>query len=470
MHLRIYKFLPLLLALFLLPGCDDFLDVNENPNVATQPPLNGLMAAASYETGLNHFRVSNFTSYFVQYLASPNANGASDTYDEANYSSAWGNLYDTMTDLYDLIRFGEEQDAFHHTGVAKVMMAMNLGLAADAWGAVPYSDAFTGEVIQPEYDSQDEVYATILRLLDEALADLQSADNAVTLGASSDFIHGGKVDAWIKTAYGLRARYLNHLSKLPTYDPQAVLAAVDKSYTSNADDAQITAFVNRNPWAQVARNNANLVLDGWLSEQFIQHVNGDTYGVFDPRLPLITDPLPNGTYVGTPNGSGRRGDGTVQVETYLTTKDFYSSDDSPLLLLTYAEIKFIEAEAAFRAGNKERAVMAFRAGILANMAKVGVSIADAEAYIAAAYPNLSAATLTLADIFREKYTALFLQPETWVDARRFDYQYKDFSLPANAQLTEFIRRVQYPETELDRNRENTPTISSLAERLFWDQR
>ncbi|NJK84138.1 MAG: SusD/RagB family nutrient-binding outer membrane lipoprotein [Saprospiraceae bacterium] len=103
------------------------------------------------------------------------------------------------------------------------------------------------------------------------------------------------------------------------------------------------------------------------------------------------------------------------------------------------------------------------------MADIGVSQEAAQAYLDAAYPSLTAATLTKDLVMKEKYVAMFLHPEAWVDARRFDYQYKDFTLPANAELNEFIRRVQYPTVEITRNRQNVPIINSLAERLFWDK-
>lgn len=469
MH-TIYKGLFLAAALLLSVSCEDYLNINENPNVATEAPLDGLLAAGSYQTALNHQRVSNsFAAFFVQYLASPNAGSTTDIYDQADYSGTWYNLYNTMTDLYDLVAFADEQGGAHHAGVGKILIAVNLGMVADVWGAAPYSDAFTGEKLTPVYDAGNQLYDRIIGLLDEGLADLQSADNQVVIDGPSDFVHGGDIDAWVRTAHALKARYLNHYSKQGSYDPGAVLSQVDQAYSSNEDDAQVSTFQVRNPWAQVAVNNDNLVLGGWLSEQFVDALNGATYGVFDPRLPLITEPLPDGTFIGTPNGAGRRGDGTVQAETYLVTTGFYSMEDSPLLIATNAELKFIEAEAALRAGNAQRALDAFLAGVRANMEKLGVSEDDLTKYLAEAYPNLDAASLSLDDIFREKYVAMFLHPEAWVDARRYDYQYADFDLPANAVLSEFIRRVAYPDTELTRNASNVPSVGSLTERLFWDQ-
>ena len=40
---------------------------------------------------------------------------------------------------------------------------------------------------------------------------------------------------------------LNKVSKTSTYNPAAVLTAVDNAYTSNADDAGMASFSLRNP-------------------------------------------------------------------------------------------------------------------------------------------------------------------------------------------------------------------------------
>ncbi len=456
-------------SLVALPACDSYLDVNDNPNAATEAPINGLLAVSTLNTGLNQFRVATgYTNYYVQYFASPNQASSVDIGQEVNFSGTWQNLYQAMTNAYDMIQLGEARGGQDHVGVGKVITAMNLGLIADSWGDAPYTQAFTGDVITPEYNSAEEIYATIQTLLDEAIAAF-SAESLIDLDDESDFIHAGDTDAWVKTAYALKARYLLHLSETSNYDPAAVLANVALAYTSNADDAEVTRFEIRNPWAQVARNNDNLLLDGWLSEQFIDALNGTTFESFDPRLPLLTDTAVNGKYVGTINGAGRRGSGTTAQESYLETSGALSGETSPLLIITYAELKFIEAEAALDANQRDRALTAFREGIRASMAKIGVSDDAGAAYYAATYGTRTAATLTLDDIFREKYVALFLNPETWVDARRYEFMYRDFELPQNAATAAFVRRLPYPDTELNRNGNNTPIISDLTSRLFWDQ-
>lgn len=179
-----------------------------------------------------------------------------------------------------------------------------------------------------------------------------------------------------KTAYALKARFLNQLSKkADKYKPADILTALSNAYTSNSDDAQIIVFQARSPWNQVAYNNTQLLLDGWLSEQFVEATNGKTFGIIDPRLRLITDTTRFGDFRGTPNGRGRIGTGTNREESYLSVNGFYSKAGAPLLLVTFAEMKFIEAEVAFRSGDKAKGYEAYLAGIRAHMDKLGVAAA-----------------------------------------------------------------------------------------------
>ncbi len=220
----------------------------------------------------------------------------------------------------------------------------------------------------------------------------------------------------------------------------------------------------------MALNNRNLLLDGWLSEQFIDAMNGKTYGIFDPRLPLMTDTTKYGDYRGTPNGKGRSGSGVSFEETYINLTGYYSGTNSPLFIITYEELKFIEAEAAFRSSDKVRAYDAYLEGIKANMNKMGVSTAGRDAYVNHASVSVGSAGITLDLIFKEKYKALFLNPESWNDARRYNYQYKDFELPLNSVVNNYIRRMVYPSIEISRNGANVPpNVTDVTQKLWWDQ-
>ncbi len=452
-------------------GCKKFLDKLDNPNLVNKPPINGLLATATSQTGLDVFRMGNITSYFTQYLASPTKASDGDIYNPVDYSGTWQNFYlSAMMNIKKMNDLATEQNAYYHLGIGKVMMALNLNMLINAFGDVPYGDAFQGqEILTPKYDPQASLHTICLQLLDEGITNLQKTNVAVIVDPSSDVIHNGNIAAWIRTAYGLKARFLNQLSKTGNYNSTEILNALSKGYVDNSQDAALTAFDGLSPWNGVAFDNSVLDLDGWLSSQFVDALSGKTFGVVDPRLAKIASLTKFGDYRGTPNGAGRIGTGTTKEESYLDLNGFYSRKGAPLYILTFAEQKFIEAEAAFRSGNIPRAYSAYIAGIKAHIEKLGVSVADENAYITNPVVAVGEAGLTLDLIFKEKYVAMFLNPEAWVDARRFDYKYKNFALPQSAAMNTFIRRVAYPTIETSRNKANVPTVGSLSDRLFWDK-
>ncbi len=449
-----------------------YFDLNENPNLVTAPSLSSLLSTTTHKTGINSYNAGSVVAPYVQYLANPSASASSDIYQIVDYSTTWDAFYYAMADIYDMRELAIKQGSSEYLGVANVLMAYHINLVSDLWGNAPYSDAF-GKSLTPKYDTHQTLYNTALTLLNDAIIELAKTNATIKLVVASDLIHGGVLTKWIKTAQALKARMLIKVSKLPSYSAASVLTAIDNAYTSNSDDAGMAGFALRNPWAQVALNNASLTLSGWLSEQLVDHLNGVTYGIFDPRIRKITDPNPvttHGLWKGTVNGAGNRapGNNTVKDENYVAVSSPWTSNTAPLLIVTYAELKFIEAEAAL-VSNPARAYIAFLAGINANMDKLQVPAADAErvAYLAAA--SVGSANLTKDMIFREKYVATYLNAEAWNDARRYNYAYKDFGLPVGAVLPTFIRRLEYPTLERSENGANVPTVSSLADKLWWDQ-
>lgn len=405
-------------------ACESFLDVNENPNNPEDAPISGLMTNSTYETALNVQRIGSATSNYVQYLASPNPATSSDTMDPVNFSGTWFSLYNVMTDVNEIIRKAEESGANHYLGAGQILMALNLGMTVDIFGDVPFSESFNFETVTPAYDSDEQLYQQVLSLLDQGIANLQG-ETAISIGAD-DFIFGGDIDKWIRFGNSLKARFLLHTKETSTYNANEVLAAVSAGFQSNDDDAAVTFFEQRfNPWAQVAINNSNLLLGGWISEQFVQALDGTSYPTVDPRLPLMIGTTDEGEFIGTVNGAGR-GDAPEQgARSTLIPGQFYTSTTSPLLIATYAELKFIEAEAAL-ASDPARAYAAYLAGIEAHMDMLGVSEEDKAAYLADESVSVGAGSLTMDEIMKEKWVAMFLHPETWNDARRFDYAYKAY--------------------------------------------
>lgn len=467
------------LLAFIGVGCNDYLDINDDPNNPTSAPIEGLMINTTFETTRNTQRVGSTTSFFVQHFASPNASTGTDIHDAVSYGNTWSNIYFNIGDLVTLIDQAEELGAPHYSGTARIMKAYNLSLLVNMFGDVPYSAAFSSETLQPVYDNSESIYQEIQALISDGIDDLAAQESAAAPG-NDDFIFGGNREAWTRTAYALRARILNHYSKTGNYNPAAVLAAVDNSFSSSSEDFEMSFFSSpiaaQNQWYRTAVLNAGLNLGGWLSTQVVDHLNGNTFGVVDPRIEFITAPASDptfpdlvGQYIGTRNGAGRGNAPEQGVRAVLAVGSYYAlSATQPLEMITYSELKFIEAEAALASGDRARAYEAYEEGIRSHMTKLGVDSEDIDAYWSEPSVSVGMANLSVNEIMKEKYIVTFLNPETWNDARRFDYNYEGFQAPENSALGgEMIRLVRYPDSELQRNQANVPNRTML-DRVFWD--
>lgn len=471
------RFLILLVMAGVFTGCEDYLDINTDPNNPTDVPVKGLMSVNSMRTATNTANMGYFTSYFVQYLAGPNAGGNTDTHQPIDPNGTWVGIYNVLSNLSDMEVKAEEQGAPNYVGAAKIMKAINLALLVDSWNNVPYSDAFFVQTINPTYDGGQALYTEVFTLLTEGIAKLQETSTSLTMG-TDDFIFQGNLSRWIKTGYALQARYLNHLSKTSAYNPDAILTAISTGLASNADNAKVVYFDvagARNPWGVVSINQAGLTLDGWISEQIVQAMDGTTFGVVDPRMGFLFSQTQYGTFRGTKNGAGRDPD-VVDLRRDISTlveATFYANRVSPVMVMTYAEQKFIEAEAYLAKGAafKPQAYAAYLAGITAHMDMVGVSAANRDTYLSDPIVAVGDANITLDLIMKEKYIAMFLHPEAWNDARRYNFQYTDMTVPdqLNEALNgEFSRRLQYPSSEFSTNSANVPEVN-LLDRIWWDQ-
>jgi hypothetical protein len=479
MHNIALKISSALAVIILLTACDNYLDTNIDPNRTQTVTLEALLAPCIDATSNNHYLAAFTTGQFTQHLASYFP-GGTDSYEETRMATTWVGIYLTaLTNLDVLVDQAEEQSSPYYAGIGKILQAINLGIATDTWGDVPFSDAFQGENgLTPDYDSQEQIYQTINTLLDEAIADLQQP-TSLFKPAADDLIFGGKLVNWIKVAYTLKARYAMHLTNRDqNAATSAALAALPLGISLATEDLQLTYnTVNRNPWYN---NVSSPITTGNFtvgpSEQIISLMNGTYYDVIDPRLPKMFDNQGAATYSGLTNGLATGGNSRLSVNTW------YAAQTAPLLMVTLIEARFLEAEARFlqnggtttSVGTTQEAYDAYIAGITAHFVKLGL---DPAAYLANTDEvAVGKDNLTLELILKEKYIAMFLNPEAWVDVRRHQYNntlYRGMELPGNYNSNlnnEFVRRVLYPFDEINRNSASvTPHIKTMEIKMWWEE-
>lgn len=378
---------------------------------------------------------------------------------ELSNTNEWKTVYaDALVNQQTLIEISGDANPYYR-GIGTILKCMTIGLATDFWGDIPYSAALNGldgtqESLNPVYDTQEQIIASIQSELDAAIADLSrpTTDNA-SLPGGEDFIHNGDPAKWIMAAHMLKARYANRLSKQdPTGSANDALMHISMSgVSSNADNTMAifgSAGNELNPWASFNTTRKNYIKMG---EFFINLLETTS----DPRLPLYATIDEDGGYSGVANNG--------QDDDASNTGPLYSSDAAPLPLVTYYEMKFIEAEANFRLGNADAAATAYNDAVKANLL---ATLGAPDAAYEAANASETGATITLDKIMTQKYIAMFTQPEVWADWRRTNLP--GLSPNPDVALGEIPRR--FP-TCIDERLYNTNAVveSDITKPVWWDE-
>lgn len=425
----------------------DFVEgFSTNPSRTTTAGVNNLLTNAQQQTGWPQGdELARITEVFVQ-RAKGNARQALAynrySITEGNANTDWrANWYGgALKDLDVIIKNGQAQGANHYVGVAKVLMAINLGYLTDLFGDIPYTEAFQGDQnLNPKYDTQESIYTAIQTLCDEAIVSLNSTGISALQLSTFDQIYAGDVSKWIKLAHAVKARHLNHLSKLAQYDANAVLTQITAALANNNDNAYVTyenVGVKGNPWAQFNVDRGDMT-----------YITGTA---FETMLDSNSDPR-KAEYAKMDN----------------RTSGFFGNYNSNLILYTYHEMKFIEAEARFRLTGAAAADAPLKAAITANMQMLGVAAADITTYINA----LPAITLEV--IMNEKYRALYTQMESWTDWRRTGFPtlaVNPYSSSLDA-INEIPRRLPYPQSErlYNSNFIDLSSANNRTQKMWWDQ-
>lgn len=447
-------------------GCKKYFDVNTSPNDPKEVSVDFMLPAVQvsmYQDQNGH--LARLTSMLLHQSAGTDRQYQSYdltyTITESEIDNEWNNMFgSTLMNATQLIKKADETGNPWYAGIGRVIKAMELGTATDLWGDIPNSEAFKGtDNLSPKYDSQQQVYNDIQKLLDDAIANFNMpANQNVIMPGSNDLIFGGDITNWKICAYILKARFANNLSKKnPSGSATEALQYVQEAENLGAsNDANMYAVygadaTNNNLWFQFLT-----VRDGYISmgQYFIDTLKA----LNDPRLPLYAETNDAGNYVGAdPGGQTIDPDGWSIINT--TT---FAGPDSKLPLVTYAELLFIKAEANKRLGNEAAASAAYDQAITASMEQFGVSATDIANYLAANGSNGN--PVSLDQIMLQKYIAMFTQIQAYTDWRRTNFP----TLAPSGTNTQIPRRLPTAQSERIFNT-NATVNQNIFDRVWWDQ-
>lgn len=194
-------------------GCNDYAELEKNPNVPTSVPASLILPTV---LGTINEGAWNSVMRANQFYASNYA-----YYDTNEYSWTYASL--RYTTLKNVIKMEDEaiksgaKALNPYSALGKFLRAYYFNDMTLKVGDLPMTEALKGlEAVSPKYDSQKQVYVQIIKWLEEANADLSQLIASGDRTLSGDIYFNNDLKAWQKIVNAFHIRVLTHLSKKDT--------------------------------------------------------------------------------------------------------------------------------------------------------------------------------------------------------------------------------------------------------------
>ena len=359
----IYNFAATLLVLVLFSsGCTkDFKELNTNPNAPTinQAAPNMLLTNAIEsmtdrveEIFLGH----EMGECWVQHMAKVQY-PTEDQYVPRMtvINNTWNGFYSNSGyDVQTIYNIAVATNNDSYKAIALILKSYITSVLTDEFGDIPYTEAWKGNdptpILSPVYDTQESIYAALIANLTEANTLLSGSAPDIT----GDILYDNSLIKWRKFANSLKLRLLLRRSDRvdPTADITDMIAnpATFPVFESNDDNAALN-YLGSAPNNHPVNENRKTRDDHRVSNTLIDIMWTNNPNM-DYRLPVYAlRPAAGGWWVGLPNGMA-----TSDALNYLgnglskTSKlgTYFTNATCPGVLMTYAEVQFILAEAVER--------------------------------------------------------------------------------------------------------------------------
>ncbi|MBW8682942.1 SusD/RagB family nutrient-binding outer membrane lipoprotein [Chitinophaga rhizophila] len=431
-----------LMGSMLFSSCTkDFTSINTDPNATPIALPEQLMAPALVSTlSYNMLRNRNFNNELMQVTVdASDAEGKVFRYD---YRATWADylyngLFLELTNFKDMYKVANDPLTFNpsYKGISVICQSWIYSILTDTYGDIPYFHsnlARDSAVYEPPFDAQKDIYMDIFRQLDSANVWL-AANQGINGG--NDPVFNGNVGNWRRFGNSLYLRLLLRVSgkaEMSEFCRTKFKQIVD-SYpvmTSNAESA-ILRWTGQGPYTSPLINvREQDFRSPGIASFFIDNLSAWN----DPRIDIPTYGTSNinrwgiapysGSYQGIPSGYAP-GENPVKKCYFYSNTSAVSLMTEPMtgMMMNYAELQFILAEAAIRGWIPGSAQTYYETGaqnsITLWLPQWAVPIKN---FLAAADIEWDD-TLSFEDkmerIHRQKYYALFLvDMQQWFEYRR----------------------------------------------------
>jgi len=345
----------------------------------------------------------------------------------------------------------------------------------DAFGDVPYTEAFNIHNTLPKYDDDQAVYTSVMDDLKAAIASLDVTQGSL---GGNDFIYGGNTTAWKKFGNSLLLRMAMRIAdadglaaKSKSMAEAAILDGVFERNDDNATFQYLDAAPNTNPLyvSLVLSGRKDFVGSNTMIDMMntLEDPRRDAY--FQMTDTSTEDGVEKWAFVGGQYGYANSYSANSRLGSIMHTATF------PGVIMNNAEIQFLLAEAAERGYNVGGDIAAdlYKEAIEASFEEWGVS--GAADYLARADVDYATATGSWQQkIATQKWLALYNRGfEAWTEWRRFDYPI--FNIPDGLTYEDIPSRFIFPTTEATLNGTNYDAAAakfnsdSPQAKIFWDK-
>lgn len=460
-------------SFILLTSCGDGLEeLNIDPSNPTAVPASGLVTKAQ-QSLFSNAQGRNLNAEWGKLMTQQ---WAQNEYCEesryevgvSTFDGTWSNLYANVLFELKTAKGLIAEDATLTEGVRKNQIAIidilsgyAYQLLTDGFGDIPFSQALNSvEYPNPAYDSQEVVYKGILDLYSNAVASLDASSGSFSKGEN---VFNGDVEAWKRLGNSLLLRAAMRVSNKNEAMAKEYLGKISGDLiTSNTQNGTYVFDANpevANPlWIDANQNNRD---DFCVSELLINRLKDFN----DPRLTAYAAPTATGEYVGMLYGLADAAATELKNKTSRPNVALRSAT-TPHIIMDFAQVNFLLAEAYQRGLLTGDAEASYNAGVLASMEYWGV---DGAGYLAANKYDAANWEKVLGE---QKWLALYTDGyEAWSEWRRLGYP--ELSAPEAAVQNTIPVRLPYPLSEDTGNGKALGAVTSnpgdLNAPLWWDQ-
>ncbi|HEX7016630.1 MAG TPA: SusD/RagB family nutrient-binding outer membrane lipoprotein [Cyclobacteriaceae bacterium] len=474
---RQYKFITLFALLMMMAtACEDYLDINTDPNNPSEATVDLVFPAGissvAFTLGGQWQILGSFWSQHWTQSTGANQYAVIDDYNitETRYDREYSELYSgALNDLNWVSQRAAEEENWNYYLMAEVMKAYTFQVLVDLYDKVPYFEALRGsEDTTPAFDDGQAIYDDLIVRIDDALSKDLDAFTSTQPGRD-DMVFQGNMDNWIRFANTLKLKIYMRQTEARS---QVAQAGITELFNSGAEfldvDAEMAEYVDvedfRNPYYAVqvssagnGRGNVDVAASNTLLETLI--------AAGDPRVNAIFNtPEAGGGHVGLDQGDYSN----TGFQNHVNLSQPAIGPTHPVVFMSAAESKFLQAEAVERFGVAGDAEALYQEGIEANFEKHGVSGAAALYGAGGPYEYNG-----IESIIFQKWIACanFNSLESHFERLRTGYPDHFTITPNNITGGVFPRRLPYTSTELSNNAENLNAIGgqkSVIQRTWWN--